>query len=483
MATAKKINYKDYVDPAYLLKESKNEDVNLRNHENWYELGKMGYKCVPVSGHDTIHFDPNVFSAYMCEAMIAVRDESDNIYLYNRKKGVYVKAKDWMLQILCKQLMNQIMNRWSLNYERLGVESFRRDVNEIVSEFRSSRYINLKNGILDIDKNKLLKHTPKLRSLSQLNIKYQKDAKCPQFEKFIEDITGGDDELATVLQEIVGYCLCQSTKAEKAFFFYGGGRNGKSVLSGVMERLVGKRNVSHVKLSELNGNFGLHPMLNKTLNVAAENHFSGKFNPDRLKEIASGDSINVNIKYQDAVSSAMYCKLVFMANTLPPVSDYSYGFFRKLMIVPFNVTIKEPDVDLRDKLKMELPGILNWALVGLRRLKKNHYQFSHCEAIESRTREYYEQQNPTGQFFFETYREDPNGKIVKSEIYSDYCVWAQNAGLDPENRNAFWNMLKKKAEEPDSKMKLVETKDSKNRYIKGYSRIYPKQGLTYTIGE
>ena len=116
-------------------------------------------------------------------------------------------------------------------------------------------------------------------------------------------------------------------------------------------------------------------------------------------------------------------------------------------------------------------------------LKKNHYQFSHCEAIESRTREYYEQQNPTGQFFFETYREDPNGKIVKSEIYSDYCVWAQNAGLDPENRNAFWNMLKKKAEEPDSKMKLVETKDSKNRYIKGYSRIYHKQGLTYTIGE
>ena len=396
---AKKINYQDYVDPACLLKKSKRKNVNIRNQETWCELGKMGFTYVSGSGHDTIHFDPNVFAKYMYEAVIAVRDENDNVYLYNRNKGVYEEAKDWMLQILCKQLMNQISDQWSLNYERLGMESFRREVHTVISEFRAVRYINLKNGILDIYKKELLKHTPKLHSLSQLNIKYQKGAKCPLFEKFIEDITDGDEELAVVLQEIVGYCLSQSTKAEKVFFFYGGGRNGKSVLAGIMEQLVGKRNVSHVKLSELNGNFGLYPMLHKTLNIAAENHFAGKFNPDRLKEIASGDSVNVNIKYQDAVSQAMYCKLVFLANSLPPVSDHSFGFFRKLMIVPFLVTIKEPDVDLSDKLKKELPGILNWALVGLRRLVKKKYQFSHCEVIETYTRKYYEQQNPTGLFF------------------------------------------------------------------------------------
>ena len=207
-------DFLDYVDPECLLKKSEEEDEEYRKMEDYDELKKIGI----VYHNNTPYFDANVFGRYMYEAVIAVRDNSDTIFLYDRNRGVYVEAKDWMLRIICKQLMNQLKDTWTLRREREGIESFKRDVIKVVKDFHFPDYINLKNYIIDLDTWKCKKHSPKYFMLTQLDIEYQKGAKCPRFTQFIEEITAGDEQLATVLQEIMGYCLCQNTRAEKAFF-------------------------------------------------------------------------------------------------------------------------------------------------------------------------------------------------------------------------------------------------------------------------
>lgn len=254
-------DFQDYIDEKCLLKESTTEDEDYRKKEDYDELKKIGI----VYHGNTPYFDPNIFGMYMYEALIAVRDNSGNIFLYNRSRGVYVEAEEWMLKIICKQLMNQLKDTWSLSRERSGIESFKREVTIIIKDFRFPDYINLKNYIIDLQTWQSKKHSPKYFMLTQLEVEYQKDAKCPRFKQFIKEITGGDKQLITVLQEVMGYCLCQNTRAEKAFFFYGGGKNGKSVLSEVMKKLVGQSNASNVSLNDMSGNFGIEPMRNKTL--------------------------------------------------------------------------------------------------------------------------------------------------------------------------------------------------------------------------
>lgn len=476
MSKSIKLNIEEYVNRDYLLSPTSREDTN----EILKQLETIGFFNESTTVKPRFQFDPNIFADYLCRCVTAVRDENDNIYLY-RNNGVYVEAQDWLLKILCKQLMNQLLPLWSLSYEHSGLESFRRDVKTVVKHFNATDRINLQNGILSIDQMKLKVHTPHFYSTVQLGISYDDQADCPRFIQFIQEITANNSQLAVVLQEIVGYCLCQSTKAEKAFLFYGNGKNGKSVLAKVMENLVGSDNVSHVTLADLNDNFGLETMVNKNLNIAAENDLRGKLGTSRFKAIVSGDCLNVNRKYLRAISQPLYCKLVFLVNTLPNSNDFSFGFYRKLMIVPFTSTFTNPDVNLIDKLMTELSGILNWGLEGLKRLRQNDYQFSHCEAIKLCNDEYQNSQNPTGIFFWETYKQDEKGRLIQSEIYMDYCSWARENSMEPVSLTQFWTMLNKKAEEPNSLIKLNRKKDRKHRYIIGYSRIYEKTVYQFSV--
>lgn len=466
MTAIEKFVMTDYVKKSYILQDSNNDSMVIK------ELEKMGFFF--EDGLDSkVFFDANIFADYMIHEVIAVRNSTDSIYLYHLKKHLYVEVREDMLKILCTDIMNQLCNLWTIHRGAIGLEAFRCKVRTTVTSFSSKVWLNLKNGLFNLKTMKLEGHSPKIPLATQLPITYDPNAVCPRFMRFMDEITNKDQELINVLQEVIGYCSCQSVKAEKAFLFYGNGKNGKSVLEKVMEQLVGKDNVSHVMLSNLSDSFGLAPLVNKTLNIAAETELNGNFKTDLFKSIVSGDSVLVNEKYKPATSQVLYCKLVFLCNSLPRVNDISYGFFRKIMLIPFNVTIsdKKQDVHLYEKLVKELPGIFNWAMEGLCRLRKNKYQFSRCQAVDDCIRQYQEEINPTAVFWRDTYNSDPNGRLVKSEIYKDYCKWADDNNTDAVSLKRFWEQLNAKAKAPESPIKLNEVKLHGKRYIKGYSRI------------
>lgn len=393
-------------------------------------------------------FNANVFAKQFIRRCHVRSTKDGRLFLYH-KKGVFEEPSEVELGKVIRTLMHEgRWNSWNSKAEAEVVKVLLREA-DIVDEMNTMRnFINLKNGMLCLDRFELLPHHPSYLSTVQLPIEYEPKAVAPTFVQFLKGITKDDEELIRVHQEILGYLLSAETKAEKAFFFYGSGGNGKSVLVSIITRLVGEENVSSIPLAEFGKQFGLEGLINKTVNIAAENEMGGNaLKTENFKAIVSGDTITVNIKYYPSISYKPHCKLVFVVNALPDSMDVTHGFFRKLVIVPFPQKFEsgEQDKELTDKLLAELPGILNWAIVGLKRLRENNYKFSYCTAIEECHRTYNVEQNPVREFFLEHIVLKEGARIRQSDFHDIYLRWLNEQGIDDKgtkSRQKFWRYFK-----------------------------------------
>lgn len=375
---------------------------------------------------------------------LVLQGNQKELAIYNYKKGVYEREYvDVILSKIIKYALDIYIPLWCPSWEDLIIKTLHRDTNIVVNKFNYGRYINLINGIFDLDTYQLLEHSPKYYTTIQIPIEYDTNAKMKYFPKFIDDITCSDEELKKVIQEMLGYCLTSSVQAEKAFFFIGNGCNGKSVLAKIIQLLVGEGNYSNTTLSALSGNFGLASLINSNVNIAAENN-SARINSETFKALVSGDTVEVNRKYRDALSLALHTKLVCLFNELPECSDLSRGFYRKVQVIPFKRTFsgKEIDVNMYEKLKTELAGIFTWSIEGLKRLKENNYCFTECGVCNTALEEYKRELNPVATFFEDCCVVDENEQVKRSDIYSNYQTFCIKNSYDVLQCQKFWRALK-----------------------------------------
>ena len=219
--------------------------------------------------------------------------------------------------------------------------------------------------------------------------------------------------------------------------------------------------------------FGLQSIIDKTVNISAENEIkdSNGVNTENLKAVISGDNITIDIKHKEPIDYKPICKLIFLVNSLPNTSDLTHGYFRKILIVPFNRKFegKDKDVNLFEKIKkMEMSGILNWALEGLKRLRANDYKFTESRAINEVLDKYQEEQNPVIRFVQDMFIVDEEKKIPRKDIFSRYCKWINKQGIDDKNSKSnqkFWKMFQAALDKLN--IKVEEKKVKGLRHIKG----------------
>lgn len=196
--------------------------------------------------------------------------------------------------------------------------------------------------------------------------------------------------------------------------------------------------------------FSRAELQNKVLNISAENEApNGKpYNSQYIKSISSGDEIKAEFKGKDVFSFSPFCKLLFAVNTLPNFNDKTYGFLRRIKIIPFkqcfSVSDGTADIHLEEKLTEELSGIFNWAVEGLKRLRNNDYKFSPCKAMDEELKKYNELINPYVAFWDECIIYTPNNeeeKVSKKNFYDGYKLWCiRNNHLNAAKVSArkFW---------------------------------------------
>ncbi|MHA6481650.1 DNA primase family protein [Paenibacillus sp. strain BS8-2] len=409
------------------------------------ELERKGFVCDPVKGISDIH--PNLFAKHVLRTFELRITKGERFFLY--ECGVWRLLPEKTLhRRLAKLIEREQPDVWRPTWESGYMATLAR-LAKHVSEFDVNKvHLNLTDGMFNTETFELEEHDPDFHSSIQNPIEYDLDAQCPRFLTFLNEIFQGDQQIIKVVQEMMGYCCTAETRAHKMFILEGIGSNGKSVLIEVIEHLCGKKNVSHVAMNELNQPFARAELVGKLLNVSSENEFSEKgLNTQQIKSITAGDAIRVENKHEKGFSYHPVCKLLFAMNALPATLDKSHGFFRRLVIVPFRKVFKGTEADrmLLEKLLVELPGIFNFAMEGLKRLQANDFEFSSSDAIEQAVANYKSEQNPVITFVSDYVEAGtPSNRLGKNELFERFQTWCRQQGetdfafKSNRNRRVFW---------------------------------------------
>jgi putative DNA primase/helicase len=349
--------------------------------------------------------------------------------------------------------------------ERMGVSIFSaryyKFKEELFKQFLSAAYlptpevdkdkvlINLQNGTFEITPQgtRLKKFDRSDFITYQLPFEHDPNAKAPLFTEYLNRVLP-DMERQKVLAEYLGYIFIKhgsSLKLEAALILYGTGANGKSVFYEVTNALLGARNVSSYSLQELTDNSGYYRAMiaNKLVNYASE--INGKLEADKFKKMVSGEVIPARLPYGKPMELTNYAKFIFNCNELPKDVEHTAAYFRRWLIIPFDVTIpkEEQDNELHTKvIKSELSGVFNWVLEGLNRLLEQR-KFSECKAAQQAVEEYKIESNSVMMFLNESdYKASAkNYKLVK-DLYIEYRTFCQEEGVLPFKKSNFIKQLR-----------------------------------------
>lgn len=357
------------------------------------------------------------------------------IYIFN---GSYWKSidKDEFQKFLGEASEKMGVGKFTAKYYRFRENLFK--------QFLSSEYlpapnkkdrvfINLLNGTFELGEKPALRPFDASDFIKyQLPFAFDERAPAPKFIAYLDRVLP-EKEKQKVLAEFLGYVFVPQSqlKLEKALFLYGSGANGKSVCYEIARALLGTHNTSEYTLQSLTDQNGYYraQIADKLVNYASE--ISGKLDSTKFKSLSSGEPMEARLPYGNPMIIEDYAKLVFNTNELPKEVEFNNAFFRRFLIIPFEVTIPEEEQNKnlhREIIDSELPGVFNWVLEGLKRLL-NQKGFSPCPSIDKALEEFRTESDTVKRFLEEEgYKPDPEKKTLLKDLYFKYRDFAIDEG-------------------------------------------------------
>lgn len=314
------------------------------------------------------------------------------------------------------------------------------------------KYLACRNCILDVQaftedappEKVFLEHSPNWFSTACLGYDFDPTAACPIWLRVLEELIGDDPAKLLLAQEFAGYILSPANNRSKFLALEGEGGRGKSVFVNALSAIVGLENTSSVDLEAIGKRFQSFPTLGKMVNFCNEaNDVEGPAE-SYLKRFTGGNPLMFEDKGTRAFEAMPTAKLVLTWNIAPRFKDKSEGLWRRLLVLRFNRKPSRPNTALLDpdfwKANGQLPGMLNWALLGLRRLESQGFTTS-AESIQA-TEEIRTANNSARSFIRESYAFREGAYLPCSEAYQDYSKWCNEHGMTPVNANNFGRELK-----------------------------------------
>lgn len=264
----------------------------------------------------------------------------------------------------------------------------------------------------------------------------------PHFDKWLRDLFSEQDILT--LQEYLGYCFLPTTRGQKALLLIGEGGVGKSVISRILTSLFGSAvTAPDDTASFLADKFKTAELENQL--VFYEDDLTDRLLEDagKLKKLITNEtSITADRKNEQPFKFMPYCRFIMCGNAmLKSANDKSDGFYRRLL--PLAIKPKDPNRKIiphfGEMVSREAEGIAQWALMGLKRLIDNNWQFSISEGTEEYLTAYKEMTDPMSTFINDVIVSDPDEYITDDEMLKAYSVWC--------NRNAIKTMSGKALKE------------------------------------
>lgn len=291
-------------------------------------------------------------------------------------------------------------------------------------------YLNTHSGIYDLRNGVLMPHDKELymTKISSTEI----DQRKPElWLKFLDEIFAGDKDLIKYIQKSVGYTLSGSIKEQMIFILHGGGNNGKSVFVDTIQTMLGDyaTSVPIEVLMEKKGRGNVETTLARIKGArmihASENDEDDQINEGLIKQITGGEQVIGRFLYGNEFEYYPEYKLWLSTNNKPKVKGTDFGIWRRLVIIPFGVTIppERVDKDLFEKLKNELPAILNWAIQGFDMYQKEGLTLP--KSLIDEKDKYKRENDYISNFITDRIDKKDGYRVQASVVYKEYESWCK----------------------------------------------------------
>lgn len=293
------------------------------------------------------------------------------------------------------------------------------------------------NGIIDLTTGDLLpSNSQDMLTMMGGDVAYDPKAICPEWEKFLDDVFEGNNELIHWLQKCIGYTLTGNASEKAIFMCYGwGGDNGKSTFIGVLKHLMGDYWIEAAdKVFEYHKNEtqtnDLAALKNKRLVTWEEAGDGVLFNEKNAKRLSGNETqINARGLYKESSSFRPVCKIWMSFNQQPRVKDQSPAFWKRINMIHFQRTFdRTKNQDIGDRLKKEAQGILRWAVEGCLMWQQEGLG-DRPELVIAATEEYRVENDLVQQWINEQCNLNPQFNEQASSLFDDFEKWAKKQGL------------------------------------------------------
>lgn len=289
------------------------------------------------------------------------------------------------------------------------------------------------NGIVHVPSRTIIPATPNLYVHHAVPYAFEVDAPPPaRWLAFLDELWPDDPAAIECLQEIVGYLISGDTAQQKIFLIVGPKRGGKGTIGRVLRSLIGPHHVAGPTLAGIGTNFGLSPLIGKPLAIVSDARLSRSdaVVTERLLTISGEDTITIDRKYRDPWTGKLGARFLLLTNELPRLTDASGALASRFVMLTLQRSFYgHEDTSLTDSLLTELPGIFNWALDGLERLRSRGH-FDQPASSAQAIRELEDLGSPISAFLRDRCIIGAEHTVACDQLYRAWRAWCEDQGRD-----------------------------------------------------
>jgi P4 family phage/plasmid primase-like protien len=293
--------------------------------------------------------------------------------------------------------------------------------------------LNVKNGVVDLRTAKIEEHKREHYMTTMCEYPYSPTAQCPNWERWLNAIFLGDQDLIRYYQWVCGEMVLGHNLEQHVYLFYGQGQNGKSTALDVAYEILGEAMVWRTDFEIMrnqeqsnNTRKDLAEMVGKRLVIISEGERGDTVAEGFLKRATGEKSITGERKYGRPFTVPVTFTMCAMTQHLPRIVGQDKGIWRRIRVVPFDYQIPDDEKDqnfIEHHFKREFAGILRWMVEGA----MMHQDLTEEDVLPDRCRELlaqYKDNNDQFSEFVEDCLVVKEGAFITNEqLYAVAAEW------------------------------------------------------------
>jgi P4 family phage/plasmid primase-like protien len=383
--------------------------------------------------------------------------DTEEIWYYNADEGIYLPNGECIIKA---SLQSQF-----------GRELTIKKVNEAIAQIQRSTYVSrdafdpnilwiaTNNCMINIMSGETKPFSHEFMCTTNIPVFYDHGYPTGIFADFLRSVEGQKSKIMKFLYEIMNpedvdlfldflaYCLYREYKYNYWMLLVGKGLNGKSILLTLIERFLGRGNVSGETLHRLlKERFSVANLFQKMANVDADVSYDTIFNNTGVLKKLTGNDLHIGEhKYRKPFKFRNHAKLFFSCNKIPETEDDTDAFYRRILQINFTQQFfgEKDDPKLIDKIttQEELSILLHELLSRLPRILEYGFRKITDETMEQTYNKFTMSSNPVKYFYEKALAPEAGSKVPKLEMYEYYQKFCQAHRLTPESDQSFSRKL------------------------------------------